>query len=110
LHLSLFEISSCTNSRLSRQILEIVSYTKTRSKAPFEKINRKKEKDRKKEREREREREKQRKCPGVNAPQPTSPGGRLEAQVQESLAGLPFYSSRCKRAHSHTPRAPYHIH
>lgn len=59
------------------------------------------------DRENKRERQTQRESPGVNAAQPTSPEGRLEARVQESLAGLPFYPfSRRKGAHLHIPRTP----
>lgn len=84
LRLSLFEISSCTNSRLSRWILEIVFYTNTRSKAPFEKTQKTREteseKEKRKDRNGERERDKKRECSGVNAAQPTSPKDRLEAR------------------------------
>lgn len=55
LRLSLFEISSCTNSRLSRQILEIVFYTNTRRR-PLRR-HRKRERERERNREGERERE-----------------------------------------------------
>jgi len=94
--------------------------TRTLEGAPWqtERIGKAQEGDKKRERERERERERkreeesarrvQRGCIGVNAAQPTSPEGRLEARVQESLAGLPFYpSSRRKGAHLHTPRTPF---